>query len=224
MSSATEAMLRAAVADPVVVARYRSHILVRGEHECWPWTGAIAGNGHGRFQVGDAYLLGPEGDRQRVTYVVIAHRVGYAVLNGVDALLQVPLLAHECDNPLCQQPRCWRESSFADNRREFVSRRRIVLSPLADVRGARGRARAVRDAARAGGDVEAAGLDGALPMHRDQLSMFEQSARSLGRDASGRAQRSRWVGDPVRGGGDGNRPGGGAEQGTLFGDGDGPRC
>jgi hypothetical protein len=48
MSAATAAVLRAAVANPVVVARYHSHVLVRGDNECWIWTAAVSGRGHGR--------------------------------------------------------------------------------------------------------------------------------------------------------------------------------
>jgi len=44
---------------------------------------------------------------------------------------------------------------------------------LADTRGARGRAAAIRDAARAGGNTTDAVLAGLPPVHRDQLDLFE---------------------------------------------------
>ena len=44
---------------------------------------------------------------------------------------------------------------------------------LTDTRGARGRARAVRDAARDGADVQEAVLAGWKPVHRDQLELFD---------------------------------------------------
>jgi len=87
--------------------------------QCWLWTGAISGKGHGRFQIADQHLSRPDGTTTRRTYVVIAHRFGYAALHGVDALLQVPLLAHQCDNPLCQNPRCWRESNHRANGQDY---------------------------------------------------------------------------------------------------------
>lgn len=52
-------------------------------------------------------------------------------------------------------------------------RRDQVRGSLADRRGARGRARAVRDAARAGGDLDEAVLAGWLPVHRDQHDLFD---------------------------------------------------
>jgi hypothetical protein len=77
-----------------------------------------------------------------------------ALLYGVDALLTVPVLAHSCDNPLCQNPGCWRESDPYANARDYANRRHTVRGALTDTRGARGRARAVRDAARDGADVQ----------------------------------------------------------------------
>lgn len=177
MGAATIVALRTAVTDPTTVARYWSHVLVRGEAECWPWTGAIAGNGHGRFQLSDTYLTLHNGQRRRVTFVVIAHRFGYALANGVEPLLRVPILAHKCDNPLCQNGTHWRASDHSANRRDYLARRATVLGPLADIRGARGRARAVRDAARAGNDIGAAELNGAHQAHRAQLPLFDEPTR-----------------------------------------------
>ena len=104
------------------------------------------------------------------------HRFGYAAVHGVDALLNVPLLAHQCDNPLCQNPRCWRESNHRANGQEYGRRRDIVRGALADTRGARGRARAVRDAARDGAPISEAVLAGHRPVHRNQLEIFPSAS------------------------------------------------
>ena len=103
MSEQTVHYLRVAVADPELVGRYWSHVKIGRPDECWLWTGPISGKGHGRFQIADAHFPQPDGSIRRRTYVVIAHRFGYAALHGVDALLQVPLLAHQCDNPLVRR-------------------------------------------------------------------------------------------------------------------------
>ena len=81
-------------------------------------------------------------------------------------MLGVPLLAHQCDNPLCQNPRCWRESNHRANGRDYAYRRGVVRSPLTDTRGAR--ARAVRDAA----DIGEARLAGLRPVHLEQIELF----------------------------------------------------
>lgn len=164
--------LHAAVADEVIVARYWSHVRIPAEPGCWLWTGAISGRGHGRFQIADGYLPTVADRPARQTFVVIAHRFGYALRYGVDALLEVPIVSHRCDNPLCQNPACWRESNHRANGQEYARRRDEVRGSLADRRGSRGRARAVRDAARRGDDVDAAVLAGWLPVHRDQHELF----------------------------------------------------
>ncbi len=84
---------------------------------CGP--GRFSGKGHGRFQVADRRRIRADGTTMRRTYVVIAHHFGYAALHGVDALLDVPILAHLCDDPLCQNPRCWHESNHRANRRDL---------------------------------------------------------------------------------------------------------
>ena len=90
MSEQTVHYLRVAVADPELIGRYWSHVKMGRTDQCWLWTGAISGKGHGRFQIADDHLPQPDGSTRRRTYVVIAHRFGYAALHGVDALLQVP--------------------------------------------------------------------------------------------------------------------------------------
>lgn len=180
MRPATVAQLRVAVADPVRVAEYRDLVVEFDPDDCYPWRGAISGKGHGRFSIGDSYVDLADHTRKRVTYTVIAHRFGYAARNGVDALLRVPLLGHWCDNPPCQNPRHWRESDPSTNRREYFARRASVLGPLADVRGARGRAQAVRDAARDGENLVAAALAGAQEVHLAQGGLFGEPTRVYG--------------------------------------------
>jgi hypothetical protein len=174
MSDQTVQYLRVAVADPELVGRYWSHVKIGRRDECWLWTGAISGKGHGRFQIADDHLPQPDGTMRRRTYVVIAHRFGYAALHGVDALLQVPLLAHQCDNPLCQNPKCWRESNHRANGQDYGRRRDVVRGALGDTRGARGRARAVRDAARNGAAISEAVLAGLSPVHLHQIELFPE--------------------------------------------------
>lgn len=174
MSEATVLRLRAAVNDEAVVDRYWSHVRIPTKPGCWLWTGAISGKGHGRFQIAHDCHRGAGGQSERKTFVVIAHRFGYALNYGVDALLAVPIVAHRCDNPLCQNPACWRDSNHRTNGREFALRRDEVRGSLADRRGARGRARAIRDAARDGQDIDAAVLAGWAPVHRDQRYLFDE--------------------------------------------------
>jgi hypothetical protein len=146
-------VLRAAVADAAVVARYRSRLVVVPGSSCVYFTGALSGRGHGRF------WLGTVGGRD---VVVIAHRFAWALRHGVDALGEVAVLGHRCDNPLCQRVGAGHvvASSPWRNRQEWVMRRDTIGGALRDSRGAGGRARAVRDALRR--DPSAMALSGVL--------------------------------------------------------------
>lgn len=135
LAEQTLEVVRAVVTDADTVARYRSKIRVVSGSSCAWWDSAVSGRGHGRFWVGTV-----EGR----DVVMIAHRFGWAVRYGVDALDQVPVLGHRCDNPLCQWigPGHVEASSAWRNRQEWVMRRHTIGAPLRDARGARGRSRA----------------------------------------------------------------------------------
>ena len=99
-----------------------------------------------------------------------------ALANGVDALFHPDgsrvLLAHSCDNPLCQAAEHLSVATPAQNRAEWDRRRSNLGSPLRDIRGARGRAMAVRAALLTGGDVAACLRAGMTAVDRDQLTLF----------------------------------------------------
>lgn len=150
-----EHSITVAAADEAVRARYFAKI-VRTD-DCWWWTGAISGKGHGRFWVGDGL-------------VVIAHRFGWATAHPGEPIPE--LVGHECDNPLCQNPAHWSASTHAKNRAEWAARRHRLGSPLRDTRGARGRARELRDgilAGRSPAELEQVGL---TDVDRDQLPLW----------------------------------------------------
>lgn len=152
--------IRDALADDATRERYWSKVRVATDSaSCWYWTGAISAKGHGRFWVGAGR-------------VVIAHRFGYALAHPTTALPAV--VSHGCDNPLCQSPLAGHmtASTHAANRAEYASRRYALGSPLRDLRGARGRARALRDAARDGGDLDAVTRQGVRPVDRDQPPLW----------------------------------------------------
>ena len=159
LSSAGLAALHRAVNDPATVQRFRSKVVqVPGSHCLW-WTGAVSGRGHGRFWFGR---------------VVIAHRFAFALASSVEALDQVRVLGHRCDNPLCQRvgPGHVVASSAAQNRREWVIRRLLAGSPLADPRGPRRRARELRDLARQDPSAVAADLSRLRERIGEQLPLW----------------------------------------------------
>lgn len=154
--------IAAAIANDRVRARYWAKVTRTGSH--WWFTGAIMRSGHGRFWVGR------DGHRD---VVVLAHRFGFALEHGFGALLETPVLRHSCDEALCQ--RSDHLVAAADdyaNRIDWLLRRHRIGSPLRDVRGRAGRARAIRGAVLAGEDVSAVMAAGMSDLDRSQLTLF----------------------------------------------------
>ena len=150
MSGDTVAALRLAVADPVVVARSFSHIRAGRADSCWWWTGAISGKGHGRFQVADHRRSRADGTTARRTYVVIAHRFGYAACT-----VSTRCWTCRC-SPIPATTRSDRTHGAGANPTTAPTaahRRDLVRGALAYTRR---RARAVRDAAWGGTEIDQA--------------------------------------------------------------------
>ncbi|MFE6449661.1 hypothetical protein [Nocardiopsis dassonvillei] len=126
--------------DAALVERYRASICWRGGDACAYWLGTLSSTGHGKLRVGSR----SDGTRR----VVTAHVFGYQLAHGVlaDDAGDV-VVGHRCDEPACQRPQHWELTTRAGNDADY--RRRKHQWPLADVRGARGRAVALRDAIRA---------------------------------------------------------------------------
>lgn len=155
------AALSAALGDLGTVNRWREKVVSVDGSECWWWTGAISGRGHGRFYFAPGR-------------VIIAHRFAFGLVHGVQVLDRVRVLGHRCDNPLCQ--RVHREhvvaSSSAENRREWAARRELSGSPLGDPRGARRRAHELRDLARQDPALVAADLARLRALYGEQLKLW----------------------------------------------------
>lgn len=88
-------------------------------------------------------------------------------------LYQSTYLRHGCDEALCQRPEHLAPSyDDNDNRLEWMLRRHRIGSPHRDVRGASGRARAIRAAVLADGDVAQALRDGQPALDALQPTLF----------------------------------------------------
>ncbi|MCU4750278.1 hypothetical protein [Streptomyces sp. G-5] len=138
------------LADEGIVRSYRDRVHTRGEDACAYWLGALSSTGHGKLRAGRR----PDG----TSTVVSAHTFGYRLEYGLDALEEGAVVRHICDEAACQNPRHWRAGQRADNIADYYARRHLAGGPLADVRGPRGRAVAIRAAIQAAApdEVEAA--------------------------------------------------------------------
>jgi len=149
------AQWRDLLADPLTVASYHAKVYRRAPGLCWPWLGAISGSGHARLRAGTRAT----GTGRPPSRVVAAHVFGWQLSRGPlrpGADGRLPVIRHRCDFPACLNPVHWLTGTTADNSADYHDRAGDPCSPLMDLRGARGRATAIRDAvlaSLAAGDV-----------------------------------------------------------------------
>ncbi|MFG2671555.1 hypothetical protein [Streptomyces sp. NPDC048445] len=134
--------------DAAVVERFEAKRYWRAGDACWPWTGAVSSTGHGSFRAASL-----PGKSRRGT--VPAHLFAFQLSHGVIPRLgwtgtDDPVLCHRCDSHGCTNPAHLRLGTSAENRAEWAQRHRNPGGPLADLRGAAGRTRAIADAVREG--------------------------------------------------------------------------
>lgn len=82
--------------------RLMSRIDVRGEDDCWPWTGAIGTWGYGTF-----WLNGKNFNSSRAAYLLL-----------VGPITDGSVVCHKCDNPPCCNPRHLWLGTQGDNVRD----------------------------------------------------------------------------------------------------------
>jgi hypothetical protein len=149
--------------DEEARGRYYGKVYWRGPGRCAYFLGALSSGGHGRFRAGTRRAAA---DRPG-SLVVPAHIYGYVLSRGVprpDPVTgRLPVIRHRCDEPSCQAAGHLAAGSPAENSRDYLARCQDPYSPLADRRGPRGRAVAIRDAILAAlaegaslGEIEAA--------------------------------------------------------------------
>ena len=115
---------------------------------CWTWIGGVSSTGHGSFRA--ASLPGPS-RRGTVPAHLLAYQLAYGVIPRLGwSGAEDAAICHQCDFAGCTNPAHMRLGTNATNRAEYFARRKNVASPLADVRGAAGRSRAIAAAIRTG--------------------------------------------------------------------------
>lgn len=139
---------RSWIEDLEIVARFDAKRYFRSEAECWPWLGAVSSTGHGSFRAASLPGISRRGTAP-------AHLFAYQLVHGVIPRLgwtntDDPVVCHRCDEAGCTNPSHLRLGTTAENRAEWALRRRNPNGPLADVRGAAGRTRAIAKAVRQG--------------------------------------------------------------------------
>lgn len=93
--------------------KLNQHILKgKDQNECWVWVGYSNKKGYGVFTCTINGLRG--------SYLV--HRIMYFIHNKIDP--KTMLVLHECDNPICCNPKHLKLGSYTDNQRDAKIRGR----------------------------------------------------------------------------------------------------
>jgi predicted XRE-type DNA-binding protein len=102
---------------PEQIARFWSHVEIRGPNECWPWIGWIK-----RGRSGGYGLWTPTEDAGNFR----THRVAYYLAHGIDP--GDDLICHRCDNrPCCNEQHLF-AGTHRDNYEDGVHKGRVHLA------------------------------------------------------------------------------------------------
>jgi hypothetical protein len=147
------------LADPDTLRRFESLVYRRGPDQCAFWVGAISSTGHGKFRAGSRARARTETELAAPSRIVTTHVFAHQMHHGV--IVAPPAgraIRHSCDETSCQNWDHLVIGTQPENVWDYRDRRGREDGPLADHRGARGRAVAIRSAiltARlSGADVE----------------------------------------------------------------------
>lgn len=136
------------LADPDTRRRFEARVHRRGPEQCGYWLGAISSTGHGKFRAGSRARTRPGAGPAVPSRIVTAHVYAYQLHHGV---IPAPwaghvVIRHRCDETSCENWDHLLIGTQPDNIQDYQARRGREDGPLADRRGARGRAIAIRDA------------------------------------------------------------------------------
>jgi len=171
-------MWQAWLAEPDTRRRFEALVYRRGPEQCAYWLGAISSTGHGKFRAGSRARARPEAGPAVPSRIVTAHVYAYQLHHGV---ITAPwtgqvVIRHRCDETSCENWDHLLIGTQPDNIRDYRARRGREVGPLADRRGARGRAIAIRDAVltaqRDGSSIEDAiqqAINAGVPPRRERL-------------------------------------------------------
>jgi hypothetical protein len=171
------AMWQTWLADPDTHRRFEALVYRRGPDRCAYWLGAISSTGHGKFRAGSRARAGagPVTPSRIVTAHVYAYQLGHGLITRAPSAGPV-VIRHSCDETSCENWDHFLVGTQPENVWDYQARRGREDGPLADRRGARGRATALRHAIltarRSGADVEEAiqqAIAAGIPPHQERL-------------------------------------------------------
>ena len=84
---------------------------VRGEDECWEWTGYKDGKGYGQFRIGKK--------------IYSVHRIAYILHYG--SITEGLLVCHTCDNPWCCNFNHLWLGTNEENMKDMANKRTLLI-------------------------------------------------------------------------------------------------
>ena len=173
------AMWQAWLVDPDTRRRFETLVYRRGHDHCAFWLGAISSTGHGKFRAGSRARTQTEAGPAMPSRIVSAHVYAYQLHHGVIAIAPwtgQAVIRHRCDETSCENWDHLLIGTQPNNVQDYRARRGREDGPLADRRGARGRAVAIRNAIlaarRDGEDIEEAlrrAISAGIPPRQERL-------------------------------------------------------
>src|SRR5215813_5311991 len=130
--------------DAQARAQVRQKVYRRGPGQCHYWLGALTSSGHGRVRLSVRTASGP----RPASVVVAANMYLYQESRGLLRPLpdgSYPLIRHRCGEPSCLNPiHLTAATARVDTAGTIAAGG--TAAPTADIRGAQGRAMAIRNA------------------------------------------------------------------------------
>ena len=171
-------MWQAWLADLDTRRRFETLVYRRGHDHCAFWLGAISSTGHGKFRAGSRARARAEAMPAMPSRIVSAHVYAYQLHHGIIAMAPAEqvVIRHRCDETSCENGDHLLIGTQPDNVQDYRTRRGREDGPLADRRGARGRAVAIRaailTAQRDGSNIEEAlqrAISAGVPPRQERL-------------------------------------------------------
>jgi hypothetical protein len=172
------AMWEAWLADLGTRDRFEALTYRRAPGQCAYWLGAISSTGHGKFRAGSRAQARAGTAPSAPSRIVTAHVYAYRLYHRV---IEAPwtgqgVIRHSCDETSCENWDHLLIGTQPENVWDYRARCGREDGPLADCRGARGRAIAIRGAIltarRSGADIEEAlqqAIAAGIPPHQQRL-------------------------------------------------------
>lgn len=102
------------------IAHFWERVNIKGEDDCWDWTGATTGRdkNYGTVVIGSKHIY--------------THRLAYKLKNG--ELIKGLVIRHTCNNPICCNPKHLIQGTFKENTHDALDAGRMAYQRMIPVK------------------------------------------------------------------------------------------